>query len=88
MKEDFTVKYVSASRGTSHIWDPGHACIQREISADETADAGESREMTVLALDDSLLTQAFGFIRRDPAQGLEQHVGVLAEQRRTADRNR
>jgi len=43
--------------------------------------------MTVLALDDSLLTQAFGFIRRDAAQGLEQHVSVLAEQRRAADRD-
>ena len=38
-------------------------------------------------LDDPLLAQAFRFVRLDPAQGLKQHVGVLAQQRRTADRD-
>jgi hypothetical protein len=42
---------------------------------------------THVALDDPLLAQAFGFIRLDPAQGFKQRVGVLAQQRRTADRD-
>ena len=38
-------------------------------------------------LDDSLLAQALRLIGVDPAQGLKQYVGVLAQQRRTADRD-
>jgi hypothetical protein len=38
-------------------------------------------------LDDSLLAQAFRLIGLDPAQGLKQYVGVLAQQGRTADRD-
>src|ERR1700759_3143078 len=38
-------------------------------------------------LDDPLLAQPFRLIRRDPAQRFQQHVGVLAQQRRTADRD-
>ena len=38
-------------------------------------------------LDDSLLAQALRLIGLDPAQGFKQCVGVLAQQRRTADRD-
>ena len=39
------------------------------------------------SLDDSLLAEALGLLGRDTAQGLEQGVGVLAQQGRTADRD-
>ncbi len=38
-------------------------------------------------LDDPLLVQALRFIGLDAAQGFKQHIGVLAQQRRTADRD-
>ena len=38
-------------------------------------------------LDDPLLAQAFRLIGLDPAQRFKQVVGVLAQQRRTADRD-
>src|SRR6185369_3047121 len=40
-----------------------------------------------IVLDDPLLAQAFRLVGRDAAQGVEQDVGVLAQQGRTADRD-
>ena len=56
-----------------------------ENAGDVGAPAGRGKDA---GLDHSLLAQAFRLVGLDPAQRFEQVVGVLAQERRTADRDR